>query len=76
MLNEHDIKDWIFTEAQQLNHVQPQQAFVVPCTDMLFKPLYEAAGKIYSEVITDGQYKGLAFAFPSFLTVRTYDIKH
>ena len=76
MINEHDIADWIFTEAQQLESVLPEQAFTIPSTDELFKPLYEAAGKVYAEVISEGEHKGLAFAFPGFLTVKCFEYKH
>ena len=76
MLNEHDLFDWIETEVQLLENVQRTQAFTIPASPELYRPLYEAAGKVYAEVVTQGQYQGLAFAFPKFINVKSYERKH
>lgn len=76
MLNEHDLNDWIETEVQLLENVQKTQTFTIPASSELYRPLYEASGKVYAEVVTEGQYKGLAFAFPKFLNVHSYERKH
>lgn len=76
MLNEHDLNDWIETEVQLLENVQRTQAFTIPASPELYRPLYEAAGKVYAEVVTQGQYQGLAFAFPKFINVKSHERKH
>ena len=76
MLNEHDLNDWIETEVQLLENVQRTQAFTIPASPELYRPLYEAEGKVYAEVVTQGQHQGLAFAFPKFINVKSYERKH
>lgn len=75
MLNEHDLKDFIQTEIKPLDQLKKDQYFSMREDNHLLKVLYEVAGKVYSEVITAGQYQGLAYAIPSFLEVLVYERK-
>jgi hypothetical protein len=76
MLNEHDLNDFAHTEVKELHQLKKDQYFAMTGDNHVLKVLYEVAGKVYSEVITAGQYQGLAYAIPSFLQVLVYERKH
>ena len=67
---------YVNSSHQCLGFLNEGQYFCIPSEYVLYKVLFEKNEKVYVEVLTDGKYKGCAFAFPDFLSVDVYEIKH
>jgi len=72
----HWSKDWISTDAQELQNVEFNQAFTIPGNSELYQITTKDPHRVYAKVQSEGAYKGVAFAFPLFLIVNTYERKH
>jgi hypothetical protein len=76
MITETDINDWIMYEAQPLSSVEENQVFTVMGCLELFKSICYENNTVIAQVVTKGDYLGIAYMFPSFLNVTVYNRKH
>jgi hypothetical protein len=76
MITETDINDWIMYEAQPLSSVEENQVFTVMGCLELFKSIYSENNTVIAQVVSKGDYLGIAYMFPSFLNVTVYNQKH
>jgi len=72
----HISKDWISTDAQELQNVEFNQAFTIPGNSELYQLTTKCPHRVYAKVQSEGKHKGVIFAFPLFLIVNTYERKH
>jgi len=73
----HISKDWISTDAQELQNVEFNQAFTIPGNSELYQVFSKGElTMVYAKVLNEGKYKGWIVSFPAYLIVNTYERKH
>ena len=72
----HISKDWISTDAQELQNVEFNQAFTIPGNSELYRISTKSAQRVYARIISKGSNKGWLVSLPDYLIVNTYERKH